>query len=161
MTRLQGMLTTPHPNPNTTHRLDAVLGGTVVVGFDGSPPAARALELVAKALAPTAVLVVAAVDPEVHSRGLLAEPLLGTDVDTDALLTAARDRLHDIDPPFRVETIAGNGDPGNELIEIARECDATLIALGGRGHDFEARVLLGSVAAYVAEHAHCDVLVVR
>ena len=96
-----------------------------------------------------------------HSRGLLSEPLLGPDLDTGAWLTAARDRLHDIDPPFRVETIAGSGDPGNELIEIARECDATLIALGGRGHDFEARVLLGSVAAYVAEHAHCDVLVVR
>ena len=112
MTRLQGMLTTPQANPKTPHRLDTVLGGTVVVGFDGSPPAARALELVAKALAPSGVLVVAAVDPDVHSRGLLSEPLLGPDLDTDAWLTAARDRLRDIDPPFRVETIAGSGDPG-------------------------------------------------
>ena len=66
------MLTTPQADPTTPHRLGTVLGGTVVVGFDGSPPAGRALR-----------------------------------------------------------------------------------------HDFEARVLLGSVAAYVAEHAHCDVLVVR
>ena len=39
------MLTTPHADQRTPHHSDAVLGGTVVVGFDGSPPAARALEV--------------------------------------------------------------------------------------------------------------------
>jgi hypothetical protein len=54
----------------------ARLTGPVVVGFDGSASAIRGLELVAKAMAPATRLLVVAVEPDVHSRGLLAEPLL-------------------------------------------------------------------------------------
>jgi nucleotide-binding universal stress UspA family protein len=155
------MLASSQPDLETPGLLDGPLGGTVVVGFEGSPGAARALDVVANALAPSARMVIVAVEPEVHSGGLLAEPLLGSGAAADSWLAAARDRLRDLDRPFRVEMVARRGDPRTALVQIAREKHASLVALGGRGDDFEARVLLGSVAAYVAEHAHCDVLIVR
>jgi nucleotide-binding universal stress UspA family protein len=155
------MLTSSQPDRETPGLLDAPLGGTVVVGFDGSAGAVRALDVVAKALVPSARMLVVAVEPEVHSGGLLTEPLLGSGAAADSWLAAARDRLRDLDRPFRVEMIERRGDPRTALVEIARENRASLVALGGRGDDFEARVLLGSVAAYVAEHAHCNVLIVR
>jgi nucleotide-binding universal stress UspA family protein len=141
--------------------VDPMLVGPVVVGFDGSPAADRALKLVARTLAPDEKLLVVVVDPDVRSHGLLSESLLQPGIDVDALLDVARGRLAEGATSPQVETIRRTGDPGNTLVEIAREQRARLIAVGGRGHDFEARVLLGSTAAYVAQHAHCDVLVVR
>jgi len=133
----------------------------VVVGFDGSPAATRALDLVAAALAPESQLLIVTVAAQVRSNGLLSEPLIESGPNADALLDGALERLADVAPALHVKTITRTGDRGNALVEIAREHDARLIAVGGRGDDFEARLLLGSTAAYVAEHAHCDVLVVR
>jgi nucleotide-binding universal stress UspA family protein len=149
------------PQDDRLGLIERALDAPVVVGFDGSPAANRALDLVAKTVAPSVRVLVVAVEPDVHSRGLLAEPLLEPGNGVEALLAAARDRVLDVDPSRRVETVACAGNPGSALIEIARENAAGLIVLGGRGENFEARLLLGSVAAHVAEHAHCDVLVVR
>jgi nucleotide-binding universal stress UspA family protein len=55
---------------------------------------------------------------------------------------------------------AGRIDPAAELLEVARAADADLVKVARRGTDFVARTLLGSVAARVVEHAHCDVVVV-
>jgi len=140
---------------------DPLLAGPVVVGFDGSPAATRALDLVAAALAPESQLLIVTVAAQVRSNGLLSEPLIESGPNADALLDGALERLADVAPALHVKTITRTGDRGNALVEIAREHDARLIAVGGRGDDFEARLLLGSTAAYVAEHAHCDVLVVR
>jgi nucleotide-binding universal stress UspA family protein len=137
------------------------LTGPVVVGFDGSAAAIRGLELVARALAPATRLLVVAVEPDVHSRGLLAEPLLGPRGRSDGLLSAARSRLRAYDDRLRLETFALRGDPATVLVDLARHERAKLLVIGGRGHDFEARVLLGSVAARVVQVAPCDVLVVR
>jgi nucleotide-binding universal stress UspA family protein len=139
----------------------ARLTGPVVVGFDGSASAIRGLELVARAMAPATRLLVVAVEPDVHSRGLLAEPLLGPRGESDELLSAARRRLRTYDDRLRLETFALRGDPATVLVDLARRERAKLLVIGGRGHDFEARVLLGSVAARVVQSAPCDVLVVR
>jgi nucleotide-binding universal stress UspA family protein len=141
--------------------VDPLVVGPVIVGFDGSPAAARALDQAAKALTPDGQLLVVTVEPQVQSRGLLSESLLEPGVSAKVLLDFARDRLGAAAPSLQLETIARTGDPGHALVKLARERDARLIALGGRGADYEARVLLGSVAAHVAEHAPCDVLVVR
>jgi nucleotide-binding universal stress UspA family protein len=141
--------------------VDPLIAGPVIVGFDGSPAAARALDQAAKALAPDGQLLVVTVEPRAQSRGLLSESLLEPDVNAEVLLDFARDRLDAAALSLQLETIARTGDPGHALVELARERHARLIALGGRGADYEARVLLGSVAAHVAEHAPCDVLVVR
>ena len=141
--------------------IDPPGAGPVIVGFDGSPAAARALDLAAEALAPDGLLLVVSIEPQVQSRGLLSESLLEPGVSAEVLLDFARERLRGAAPSLELETIARTGDPGDALVELARERDARLIAVGGRGADYNARVLLGSVAAHVAEHAPCDVLVVR
>jgi nucleotide-binding universal stress UspA family protein len=135
--------------------------GPVVVGFDGSASAGRALEFVAAAMADSARLLVVAVEPQVHSRGLLAEPLLRARVDAAELLDLARSRLGSFAERIRLETIPLAGDPAATLVEVARDARATLLVVGGRGHDFEARVLLGSVAERVVQDAPCNVLIVR
>jgi nucleotide-binding universal stress UspA family protein len=129
----------------------ARLAGPVVVGLDGSASAVRGLELVARAMAPSTRLLVVTVEPDVRSRGLLAEPLLAPREDSDELLSAARSRLRAYDDRLRLETFALSGDPATVLVDVARDERAKLLVVGGRGHDFEARV----------EFAPCDVLVVR
>ena len=49
------------------------------------------------------------------------------------------------------------GDPGEVLLEAAKDFDADLIVVGSRGLTSHAHFILGSVAASVAHHAPCDV----
>ena len=51
------------------------------------------------------------------------------------------------------------GDPAEVLLEAAKDFDAGLIVVGSRGLASHAHFILGSVAASVAHHAPCDVLV--
>jgi nucleotide-binding universal stress UspA family protein len=150
----------PAPTRPNHHRQPAI-AGPVVVGFDGSASAVRALEFVAAATADSARLLVVAVEPQVHSRGLLAEPLLRSRIESEELLDVARSRLGPLAERIRLETIALAGDPAAVLVEVARDARASLLVVGGRGDDFEARVLLGSVAERVVQDAACNVLIVR
>ena len=59
-----------------------------------------------------------------------------------------------------VVVVARKGDPAEELLNVARSVDADRIVIGRRGNNFVARMLMGSVATRVLEHAPCDVLVV-
>lgn len=51
------------------------------------------------------------------------------------------------------------GDPAETLLEAARDFSADLIVVGSKGLTSHAHFILGSVAASVAHHAPCDVLV--
>jgi nucleotide-binding universal stress UspA family protein len=51
------------------------------------------------------------------------------------------------------------GDPAAVLLDAAKDFDAELIVVGSRGLSSHAHFILGSVAASVAHHAPCDVLV--
>lgn len=51
------------------------------------------------------------------------------------------------------------GDPAEVLLEVAKDFNADLIVVGSRGLSSHAHFILGSVAASVAHHAPCDVLV--
>ncbi len=53
------------------------------------------------------------------------------------------------------------GNPGETIVEQAREIDADLVVLGARGHSAVDRMLLGSTSDFVATHADRSVLVVR
>jgi nucleotide-binding universal stress UspA family protein len=53
------------------------------------------------------------------------------------------------------------GDPAQELERVARERQAELLVVGGRGHTVVHRLLLGSVANRLLHHADRPVLVVR
>ncbi len=62
---------------------------------------------------------------------------------------------------FKVQTMVKEGHVGKTIVETAKELDVDLIAMGTRGLSGLKALILGSVARYVANHAHCPVLVVR
>jgi nucleotide-binding universal stress UspA family protein len=61
--------------------------------------------------------------------------------------------------PIEVQVRVGN--PVEELLNAAHECNAGLIAVGSHGMSGMARLLLGSVSDHVVRHAPCSVLVVK
>lgn len=60
-----------------------------------------------------------------------------------------------------VRRIDIEGYPPDALIEHAAEVGAELVVVGSRGRGDLASLLLGSTSHRVANHARCDVLVVR
>jgi nucleotide-binding universal stress UspA family protein len=65
-------------------------------------------------------------------------------------------------PTFRLENChIRRGQPYQEIVGLARELDADLIALSTRGHSGLKHLLLGSTAERVVRNAPCPVLVTR
>ena len=62
---------------------------------------------------------------------------------------------------FTVTTAIEEGDPRFAIVDYAAQWKADLLVLGSHGRKGLGRLLIGSVAEYVARHAHCSVLVVR
>jgi nucleotide-binding universal stress UspA family protein len=131
----------------------------VVVGYDGSDSARRAVTRGARAAGPRGKVVIVTVEPRTPSHGILAEPLVEPGEHPSRLLAEAREIT---EPPCSsdVRTVARRGNPADEILEVARAAHADLIVLGRTGKSFLAREILGSVALRVVKVAPCDVLVV-
>lgn len=78
---------------------------------------------------------------------------------TNLLVQRAAERLARDD--LRVDTIVREGDPGPEIIQEAETWPADLIVVGSHGHGGLKRLLLGSVAHHVVNHAPCSVQIAR
>lgn len=75
-----------------------------------------------------------------------------------------RERLregHPDDPRYLQDVLLVHGDPLAEILRVAGENKADLIALGTHGRTGLTRLLLGSVAEQVLRKATCPVLVAR
>lgn len=77
---------------------------------------------------------------------------------------AARASLQNLLQPVEEAGLTGevalvHGVPWQEIIDMARQCTATLIVMGTRGRSGLPHLLLGSVAERVVRHASCPVLV--
>ena len=70
-------------------------------------------------------------------------------------------RRHAQEKGVPARTVMLEGDPFEEIVALAREIDADLIAMGHVGQRGTRRVLLGSVTQRVLDFAHCPVLVVK
>jgi nucleotide-binding universal stress UspA family protein len=134
----------------------------IVVGFDGSARARRALEWAA-ALAEEGgtVAVVASVRLAPSAgRGPGPDPVDAEELERrGTLLAEARDLLEGASVDVR--TVEGIGEPGRVIVDEAAETGADLVVVGSRGLNLAERIALGSVSTYVVHHAPCDVLVVR
>jgi nucleotide-binding universal stress UspA family protein len=62
---------------------------------------------------------------------------------------------------FKVDSRVLEREVRTGILDVAAEWRADLIVLGSHGEKGLRKFLLGSVAEFVARHAHCSVLVVR
>ena len=139
-------------------------GLTIIAGYDGSDAARRALGRVRELSElgelgeHTARVLVVVVTRELRTESL-ETPLAGAPFDAERL---AEEAIGLLGRPGggSAEARTMTGDPGVVLVDLAVEVGADLLVVGRRGGDFVARMLLGSVAERVVQHAPCDVLVV-
>jgi nucleotide-binding universal stress UspA family protein len=131
----------------------------VVVGVDGSPSSLVAAEHAARAAQrrSRSLLVV---------HGYLHAPLNPYDLRMPPPSEEAQKMVEDVAadlterfPGLAVEVRQVAGGPGATMVEESRR--AELVVVGSRGLGGFTGLLLGSVGAQVAAHAHCPVLVVR
>ena len=116
----------------------------IIVGFDGTEGARRALESAAQLAGYGSTLTVVAVASEGGNGG-------------GDVLASARDFL--LERLVTATYVQRFGDPASELVEAAGELGADLVVVGRRSGVNGARQP-GSVSADVVRHAPCDVLVV-
>lgn len=143
--------------------------GTIIVAYDGSPDAERALDW-------------AAVQAGREGRHLDLVHVLGADqtqaavwatasgvslvalqetvrATARALIEAAVDRVRAEHPGLDARGHVLEGDARHALLDMSSS--AHLLVLGSRGRRAVASLLLGSVSATVAGHAECPVVVTR
>lgn len=137
----------------------------VVVGYDGSPSSCAALdEAAAEALSLGLPLhIVHAYPWPIFYATLANVPFRPGEWEPPpavrAQLDAAAARLIGRHGGLAVRTLVMAGTGGPVLVDAS--VGAALVVVGGRGIGGITGVLTGSVASYVASHAHCPVLVVR
>jgi nucleotide-binding universal stress UspA family protein len=137
----------------------------IIVGVDGSGHSQRALEWAMKEAAirhaPLTVLTVHQAIMGFYG-GVATYP--DDAVLTEKAGTAAQAEADQVlaglagPRPESVTVKAVNGFPVEELISASK--DADMVVLGSRGAGGFARLMMGSVAGQVTQHAHCPVLIV-
>lgn len=65
------------------------------------------------------------------------------------------------DQGIEIPMLVRLGDPRNEILKVADEIGADLIAVGSTGKGLGQRILLGSVSTYVVTHAKVSTIIVR
>ena len=135
---------------------------TIVVGYDGTESAKRALERAAQlSKAFSARVIVTSVAPILVGTGHGISGFDPVDPPEEHLaqLTEAEELLAEVGVAADVRLAAGV--PPDEIVEVAEKHDADLIVVGTRDLGFFERVLRGSVSDGVVHRAHCDVLIVH
>jgi nucleotide-binding universal stress UspA family protein len=118
---------------------------SIVVGYDDSDAARRALDRAADLTGYGSRLTVVSVARD-------GEPALG------AVLDNARTRL--IERHVPATYLQPAGEPADAIVDTAEELGADLVVVGRKSRGPVRRSELGSVSAAVARRAPCEVLVV-
>jgi nucleotide-binding universal stress UspA family protein len=135
---------------------------TIVIGYDETDPARRALERAADlAEAFSSELIVTSVAPILAGAGRSAGPTDPADPFGKHLqeLTHARDYL--AGRKLQAEYVPAVGEPAETIVMLAAERKADLIVVGTREPNILGRLLGQSVSQAVSHRAHCDVLIVH
>ena len=134
---------------------------TIVVGYDGSEPAQRALERAAElASAFGSRLIVTSVVEVVMSAAPRSIGTAPEDEGTHATqLAAAKTFL--AARGLEADYIEALGHPAESIVDAAIERGADMIVIGTREPGFVQRLIGNSVSNAVANKAHCDVLIVH
>jgi nucleotide-binding universal stress UspA family protein len=133
---------------------------TVLVAYDGSESARRALGAAAKLAHDGVSLRVVSVAEPLPQFGRAAAMLTPEeDAERKRELVEATTILKEHGVEARA--VERRGDAATMILDEAESEGADLIVLGTRGLGAGTRWLLGSVSTKVLHHASCDVLVVR
>lgn len=131
----------------------------ILVGFDGSQNAHRALEeALDVARADTRITVVAAAQEPAPPGVVLPAGAEGLE-ERRRELEDARRRLAELGR--QAEVVVVSGAPADVLVEEAERRGADLLVVGRRGLTGAERLVMGSVSAKVARTARCSVLIAR
>lgn len=133
---------------------------TIVVGYDETEPAKRALARAAElATAFGSKVIVTSVAPVIHGRGIgPVDPADPPELHREELRHAQAFLVeHGIEGEFDVAL----GDPGDHIADLAEKRQADLVVVGTRGLHLVERMLGLSVSGKVQRKAHCDVLIVH
>lgn len=130
----------------------------LLLAYDGSDPARRALERVADLAGLADVTILTVFPTTFTSLGPVPPP--AEDVEK------ARGRLGDATELLQSRGVHARGeealgDPAQQILEETRRREVDLVVVGSHGKRFAERILVGSVSSKVVAHARCDVLVVR
>jgi nucleotide-binding universal stress UspA family protein len=146
----------------------------VVLGIDGSPGAAHAVEWTRSFPLPLdceirLVAVLTPVEELTRTSRLLPLPLM-SQADAEAFAERQREDaeagLDELAASFasadrRAVTEIRRADPALGLLDAAEEEGADLIVVGSRGHGAIEQLWMGGVSEKVLRQAHCSVLVVK
>jgi nucleotide-binding universal stress UspA family protein len=135
---------------------------TIVIGYDESDAAKRALERAAElAKAFDSQLIVTSVAPLTTNIGRSAGPIDSTDPPSAHIeeLKHAREYLEG--QGLQAEYAPAIGHPAETIAQVAQERGADLVVVGTRELGFFERILGQSVSDSVAHRVHCDVLIVH
>jgi nucleotide-binding universal stress UspA family protein len=137
----------------------------IIVGIDGSGHSQRALEWAMKEAAiRNTTLVVLTVHEAIAGYFGGVSSYADDPVRTEQARVAAQAETDKVlasldgQRPESVTVRAVHGFPVEELISAGK--DADMIVLGSRGAGGFTRLLMGSTAGQVMQHAHCPVLIV-
>ncbi|MGZ8693613.1 MAG: universal stress protein [Gaiellaceae bacterium] len=131
----------------------------ILVAYDGSESARRALTEAAKLANGNGLTVMSVAEP-LPQFGRAGELMLPEeDAERRRELSDARQLLEQrgIEATF----VERKGDAATRILDEAEGEHADLIVMGTRGLGVGKRWLMGSVSTKVLHHAHCNVLVVR
>lgn len=134
--------------------------GTIVVGVDGSDPSIEALRQAATmggALGATVTAVACWRYPPAYDTFIALE--WSPEKDAAQVLEESLTRAYGDARPAGLRTVVRQGQPASVLIDESTTAD--MLVVGSRGLGGFTGLLLGSVSAACATHAHCPVLVVR
>lgn len=130
---------------------------TVVVGFVPKPEGEAALEaaIAEVGLRGGRIVLVSAQRRDEGDPAWVAR--------TESLLASARQRLDaaGIDYAVHQSLTDGEGDAADDLVQTAREHDATLIVIGIRRRSATGKLILGTQAQRILLDAPCPVLAVK
>jgi len=141
--------------------MNAIDPTRIIVGVDGSDSSIDALRRgaqIADALhAPLQVTTTWKLTPMLGAYVPPSE--WSPENDARKIAAAAIERVFPDAAPANISTVILQGSAAALLIEESRH--ASMLVLGSRGHGGFTALLLGSVSAACAEHAHCPVLIMH
>jgi nucleotide-binding universal stress UspA family protein len=141
-------------------RIDQADELRVVVGYDGSPGAKRAVAFAAHEAAQRAalLLIVSAYDPPIDP----GQPVVRIDPLSESAernLCIAEAYAHHLESEIVIKGEVMVSTAGPALVNASQ--GASLLVVGTKGRSDLASHALGSVSTYVLHHASCEVTVVR